>query len=154
MIRPRVAALACCAAALLAWGVGVGVGALLWERGGPAPDEGRAQEELERAQERIRAKRAIALEVLAGRLTLRQAAAHFRELDAGRPERKLAHWRASCPGNTDEERYCWTVLRFVVPEVRHDPVRAGAARRRLEAELPGHLRRLLPDAPEFPATVP
>ena len=108
------------------------------------------QEELERAQERIRAKRAIALEVLAGRLTLRQAAAHFRELDAGRPERKLAHWRASCPGNTDEERYCWTVLRYVGQEVWHDPARAREARRRLEAELPPHLRRLLLDAPVFP----
>src|SRR5215471_17003315 len=99
MIRPHVAPLACCAAALLAWGVGVGVGALFWERGGPATDEERVQEELERVQERIRAKRAIALEVLANRLSLRQAAARFRELDAGRPERKLAHWRASCPGN-------------------------------------------------------
>src|SRR5215471_2768407 len=35
MIRPQVAALACCAAALLAWGGGVGVGGLLGERGGP-----------------------------------------------------------------------------------------------------------------------
>jgi hypothetical protein len=154
VIRPQVAALACCAAALLAWGGGVGVGALFWERGGSALDEGRAQEELERAQERIRTKRAAALEVLANRLTPRQAGARFRELDAGRPERKLAYWRASCPGNTDEERYCWTVLRCVGPEVRHDPVRAGAARRRLEAELPGHLRRLLPAAPGFLAAVP
>jgi len=156
MTRPRVSgavALAWCAVALLASGLSRerrgGPG-----QGGPALGEERWRGQLERAQRRIRAKRAAVLELLAQRLTLRQAAARFQELDAGKPERALAPWRAACPGNTDEERYCWTVLRFVGPEVRDDPVRAGAVRQRLEAELPCHLRRLLPDAPAFPGEAP
>ena len=155
MTRPRVSgavALAWCAVALLASGLSRerrgGPG-----QGGPALGEERWRGQLERAQRRIRAKRAAVLELLAQRLTLRQAAARFQELDAGKPERALAPWRAACPGNTDEERYCWTVLRFVGPEVRDDPVRAGAVRQRLEAELPCHLRRRLPDAPAFPGAV-
>jgi hypothetical protein len=130
--------------------------ALLWERGwlssrgGPTPlalkafDEEQAQEEIEEAQKRLRAKREVVVELLAERLTLRQAAARFQELDAGKPESQLAPWRASCPGDTDEERYSWTVLRFVAVEVRHSPEQVRAVRRRVEAELPADLRyRLL-----------
>ena len=150
MTRPRVpaaVALAGCAVALLAWGLSRERRGLPGQ-GGPALDEGRWRGEPERTQRRIRAKRAVALELLAERLTLHQAAARFQELDAGKAERDLARWRASCPGNTDQERYCWTVLRFVGPEVRDDPVRAGfGSKVWQESDLPANLGRFLPDPP-------
>ena len=148
MTRPRASgavALTGCVVALLAWG-------LARERCGVLSlgDTALVRGEVEGIHWRIRAKRAVVLELLDERLTLRQAAAYFQHLDSGKPECDLDAWRASCPGNTDEERYCWTVLRFVGPEVRNDPVRAGTVRQRLEAQLPCDLRCLLPDAPAFP----
>jgi hypothetical protein len=144
----------------------VGAGVLLRGRAGP-PDPGgadsspllvtpaeeeRLQAEVGRAHQRIHAKHAVALEWLAGRLTVREAAARFRELDAGTPERQLAHWRDACPAEcaTDEERYDWTLARYVGCEVHRHPGQAPAVRQRLAAELPEHLRRLLPDATELP----
>jgi hypothetical protein len=142
-------------------------GILLWERGRLSPlgsswgsasreslDEDPVDRELQRSQERILAKHAVVGDLLARRLTLRQAAARFGELDASMPESLQAVWRKYCPGNTDEERYCWTVLRYVAWEVHDDPVRAQALRRRLEAELPEHLRRRLPAGPGFGEPVP
>src|SRR5262249_34353306 len=102
------------------------------------------QEELEATQKRIRAKQAVVAELLAERMTLRQAVATFQELDAGKPARQLVLWREKCPGDTDEERYCWAVLCFVAAEVRHNPQQARAVRQRVEVELPADLRcRLL-----------
>ena len=108
------------------------------------------QAEMDRTHERMAAKHRVVAELLAKRLTLRQAAARFQELDAAIPPKHRAHWRASCPGATDEERYCWTVLRFVGPQVQNRPSLARAVRQRLEVELPDHLCRLLPDSPPFP----
>jgi hypothetical protein len=113
--------------------------------------EERVQAEIERSQQRIRAKRAAAQEFIAGRLTLREAAARFREADAGLPESQLARWREASPGAcaTDDDRYCWTVVRYVECEAWHDPQHGPAALQRLVAELPDHLRALLVDSPEF-----
>jgi hypothetical protein len=108
------------------------------------------QAEMDRTHERIAAKHRVVRELLAERLTLRQAAARFQELDAAIPEKHRAHWRANCPGATDEERYCWTVLRFVGTQVQNRPALAYAVRQRLEAELPDNLGRLLPDSRPFP----
>jgi hypothetical protein len=123
-------------------------------RPGPAGSshEGQLQAEIERARRRTFAKRAVALEFLADHLTLREAAARFRQLDAETPQRPRNGWRAACPAEcaTDEERYCWTVLRYVARAVRDDPRQARAAHRRLQAALPEHLGRLLPAAPRFP----
>jgi hypothetical protein len=117
----------------------------------PAEQE-RLQAELERVQGRLHAKHAVTLEWLAGRLTLRDGAARFQELDAGRPEGELARWRDACPGAcaTDEERYEWTIVRYVGCEVQRRPGQASAVHQSVAAELPEHLRRLLPDAPQFP----
>src|SRR5262249_4450453 len=99
----------------------------VWRAPHPVPDSGSPgvvllpmneegvglQGEIDRTQERGMLKRAIVAELLAERLTLRQAAARFQELNAATPERQLACWREACPGDTDEERNCWTVLRYV-----------------------------------------
>jgi hypothetical protein len=107
------------------------------------PDD-QLQAVIDGTRKRIVAKRAVIQELLAGRLTIRQAAGQFQELDARKPSGQLTGWRANCPGDTEEERYCWTVLRFVAVEVRHAPEQVRAFRRRVEAELPADLRcRLL-----------
>jgi hypothetical protein len=119
----------------------------------PMDEEGVAlQGEIDRTQERGLAKRAIVAELLAERLTLRQAAARFQELNATTPERQLARWREICPGNTDEERNCWAVLRYVGAELLDRPHEAQAVRLRLEHELPEHLKQRLPKDLDFRST--
>ena len=110
------------------------------------------QAESERTEQRILGKIANAREYIAGHLSLREAAARFQELDAGKTERELACWRGAFPAEcrTDEERHEWAIVRFVTREVRDCPQQAPAVRRRLAAELPDHLRSLLEDAPAFP----
>lgn len=111
----------------------------------PMDEQGQLlQAEIDRAQERGVAKRAVVHELLAERLTLHQAAARFQELDATVPPTQLAHWRENCLGDTDEERYCWTVVRYVGTDLLDRPQQARAVRQRLERELPNHLRRRLP----------
>jgi hypothetical protein len=150
---------------LAAVAVVVGAGVLLRGRAGPpgpggadsflllaAPaEEERLEAELERVRGRLLAKHAVTLEWLAGRLTLREAASRLQELDAGTPERQLVLWREACPAEcaTDEERYDWTLLRYAGCEVRGHPEQAPTVRRRLAAEMPEHLRHLLPGAPEL-----
>jgi hypothetical protein len=103
------------------------------------------QAEIDRSNERTSSKHTVARRVLAGQWTLRQAAARFAELDLAQRPQHLAYWRTTCPGDTDEERYCWTVLRFVAGELQGRPCQARAVRERLEGELPEHLRRRLAD---------
>ena len=103
------------------------------------------QAEIDRSNERLASKHAVARRVVAGQLMLRQAAARFAELDLTQSPQHLAYWRTTCPGDTDEERYCWTVLRFVAVELQDRPCQARAVRERLEGELPEHLRRRLAD---------
>ena len=141
----------------------VGAGTLWWQRAhrsGVARSDSlpalvtrqeRLQRQLEGIQKRMRAKQAVVLEVIAGHLTLRQAAARFQEVDADKPALELAYWRINYPGDTDEERYCCTVLRSVEMELSHNPQQAQALRQRLEVELPAALRRQLPASPPFPA---
>jgi hypothetical protein len=116
----------------------------------PSRGEEQIQAEFERTRKRIFAKHTVIVDLLAERLSFREAATRFQELDHDKSERELERWRESCLGDTDEERYCWTVLRFVCAELGHDPVRAREVRQRLEADLPGPLRCLLADFPEAP----
>lgn len=114
-------------------------------------EEDRAlQAEMDTCLERGRVQQAIVAEVLAGRLTLRQAAARFQAAGASKPEAVLTQWRKTCPGDTDEERYCWNVLRHVCVRVRNEPEQARAVRQRLEMELPDHLRYRLPSSFDVP----
>ncbi|HEX5269789.1 MAG TPA: hypothetical protein VFW33_04840 [Gemmataceae bacterium] len=87
---------------------------------------------------RREAKERATQELLAGRLSLAQAAARFREADAlpgGCPRRCRA------PGRTEEERSCREVIGWAVAAAERagGPGIGRAIRRRLEAELNAHL---------------
>jgi hypothetical protein len=83
------------------------------------------------ARAAVEAKRRIVEQVIAGRLSLVEGAAHFRATsgDGG-------------PDGHDIEGSCRTVLGWAGLELRDRPERAAAVVGRLEAELEWHLRRL------------
>jgi hypothetical protein len=107
----------------------------------------RLDEELLAAQLRTAIKDEAAEDVVAGRLTLVEAAARFRRLDADASEEYRRAWRATAEGTRDEERYCrQVVVRVGVVLVARDDaadVLAGLNRRLEEALARGDLR--LPD---------
>jgi len=128
-------------------GLLITLGVLFGTDSADAREEGEQalQAEFDRCSERIFAKKAIAEKVLAGQLTLQQAAARFEELDATLSPRLRKQWRTICPGDTDEERYYWTVLRYAAVAAQWRPLQARALRERLEGQLPEHLRCRLAD---------
>jgi hypothetical protein len=65
------------------------------------------------AKMRLALKDEVAEDVVGGRLTLVQAAARFRRLDAGTPEDYWRGWRDTARGASDGERYCRQVLAHV-----------------------------------------
>jgi len=103
----------------------------------------RFREELERKDEaiiaRVCAKDQVIHELLAEGLTLTEAAAHFRRLNAA-PCEFPGPGPAYFPGETESERYCRQVLQWVDMETltweRSD---AEELRCRLEAELEAFL---------------
>lgn len=119
------------------------------QRAGAPPDDA-PDEELERQRlallRHIEAKRAVARELVAERLTLREAAARFRDLDRDAPE---IYWRGFpylYPGRSEAERYCRQVIDCVEGELgltveggsRAQPGVAAIAAR-LRQELDQHL---------------
>jgi hypothetical protein len=128
----------------------------------PRADEGSSPEALpgsEPSEEvaavvrRLHEKQALAREVADGRLTLRDAAARYRELDEAAPGFHWEEFRRKYPGASDEERHCREVISFVrgLPD-RKDGEEAVAAR--LESELQGYVARgdlSLPGAAAGPA---
>jgi len=85
--------------------------------------------------ERLRTRIEVVEDLRAARLTLVQAAARFRRLNAVPPECPiiLCHYVA---GATEEERLCRQVLFWVEGQERTSPPTAGQqTRQRLEAEL-------------------
>jgi hypothetical protein len=89
--------------------------------------------------DRIAAKQQLATEAAGGRRSLLDAAERFRELDRQSPRFDPEVLRLSTAGDTDEERYCRQVIRFVraMLEAREDPDLTPL--RRLEAELRDYL---------------
>jgi hypothetical protein len=82
------------------------------------------------------ARQAVLADLVARRLTLREAAARFRDLAQDTPDYPWYLLRASFPGPTDDERFCHQVIRHVqsyVSVVRPDEEAEVVAR--LEAEL-------------------
>jgi hypothetical protein len=137
-------------------GVAVSGAALFWserdatpegeERRLPAPAEqatraGQEAEQLERRQQAllrlVAARRQVAADVIAGRLTLLEAAARFRDLNAETPA--FEDCNRIYPGNSPEERFCRLVIDQVESEMEEEPEQAAELRRRLEAELRQHL---------------
>jgi hypothetical protein len=120
-----------------------------WDESAAGPslrDEKRREDELVRRDEvvvrRVAAKRRIIDEVVAGRLTLLEAAAWFRHLnncDGPRPQAE-ALWGPQ--GRTEGERMCRQVLSWVRSDLQACPEsQYRAVYGRLEAELEAELAR-------------
>jgi hypothetical protein len=95
---------------------------------------------------RIDAKRRVANEVIAGRLSLLQAAAAFRNLDERWPCNVIP-WAYFPNAASEDEVYCLLVIGYVRCEA--PPERADELTKRLQAELAAMLRDgtlHLPDA--------
>jgi hypothetical protein len=98
------------------------------------------EEEVWEADRRHEAKRLAVCAPLDGRLTLRQAAGQFRDLDVGLPPKAQAQ---RPPEYTEEEWACRQVIAFVAGELagrRQAPAQAQECVCRLEAELREQLR--------------
>jgi hypothetical protein len=88
---------------------------------------------------RLLGKFAITRDLLDGRLTLFQAAARFRELEALTSE-YIYYPRTLYPGATDEERLCRQVIVWAHNEAMCiTPSQAASLVERLEAELHEHI---------------
>jgi hypothetical protein len=107
---------------------------------GPAPDDlDVALAVLVQSEE---AKAAVTEEVIAGRLSLAEAAARFRALEAGRPNRHCRAPQERFPGDSEGERLCREVITHVRTRLgAEDPARARQIIARLEADLRGLLAR-------------
>jgi hypothetical protein len=88
-------------------------------------------------QKNLEAKDEVAREVIAGRMTLAEAAARFRTIDASRPPHLPVHLDV-VPGSSDEERICRQVIAYVENNLEGRPDR-DAVLARLEADLRRHL---------------
>jgi hypothetical protein len=87
-------------------------------------------------------KRRVAEELLDGRITLFQAVVQFQRAEQGLPASaaRLRALRAMFSGNSDAERWCRKVIRYL-RATWPESTRARRAVRRLEQELDRHLRR-------------
>jgi len=107
--------------------------------------------QLTEAQHRVGAKQQVVSDLIAGRLSLLEAAARFRDLTP--PSSDAARYlRSVYAGASDDERFCRAVIQWV-RGTRRSGSRAEADRvaARLEAEFQEYLRRdgriALPPAP-------
>jgi hypothetical protein len=115
----------------------------LWGRLGRLERERRELDRRLYLVHRIRdARRKVTEAVIAGRLTLVQAAARFYAADACLPTPMIRVRLDSMPGNSDGERECRAVLLHVKVALEGVPGRRDRVVPRLEAELQKHLRRL------------
>jgi len=125
------------------WNVPAAVDALEQE----AQLDDRLDGEVQAALRRTVAKSQVAGEAVEGRLTLFEAAARFRDLDADATEDYRRAWRATVGGSSDEERYCRQVLGYaelVLRDRSDDPAALGRLKAQLDQALArGDLR--LPD---------
>jgi hypothetical protein len=92
------------------------------------------------AKRRIELKSALTRELIAGRTTLGEVAARFRDIDATHPA-SLEIIRANHPGRGDGERYCRTVIDHVASRLHQEPSLAAEVTARLEADLNDRLSR-------------
>src|SRR5262245_11436141 len=110
------------------------------------PDENAAVDEVEAARaemlRRVGAKRQAAEDVLAGRLTLAEAAARFRAIRAEVRQRYREAVGPLPPDACDEEVFCREVIDYARDVLRDRPDEAKEALARLEQELRAHRTRL------------
>jgi hypothetical protein len=101
----------------------------------------------------IEARGQVAREVIAGRLTLLEAAARFQAISLSRPSH-LPVSHAAYSGDSDEERLCRQVIAYVDFELQGRPDRSAVV-----AKLNSELRELLATfgtiiLPRFPVQEP
>jgi len=87
---------------------------------------------------RAGARDEVRVGVLAGRLSLLEAAARVRALDRAMPEGFWARFGRTRPDDSDHEYYCRQVIGYVTPTTDDD--RSWELVLRLEAELREHLK--------------
>lgn len=92
--------------------------------------------------ERIAQKERLAYELIAGRVTLFQAAARFRAVNQQHPE-TMQDMRKAFPGGSDEEKLCRQVIAWAQVLLTHStpPSQREARIGQLEAELEEQLTR-------------
>jgi len=95
----------------------------------------------EAARLRILAKGQIADALVAGRLTLPEAAARLRDVDARSLDFRPAVFERAYPGNSDDERYCRAAIGWAASRLHGRPDEAPEVVVRLERELDAYLRR-------------
>jgi len=98
------------------------------------------QRRLAETRSRLERKRHIVQRLIAGELSLLQAADLFRRHDATAAYFSIHDFREEYEGATDEERYCACVLEAVKDELRTEPRRAAIIVARLRQEMRDHLR--------------
>jgi hypothetical protein len=87
------------------------------------------------------AKKEVAGALGEGRLSLRQAALRFREIDRQRLGFSWEAFRRLYPGATDDESHCWETIHAAKEALYKEPARAAALVSRLNAELRDWLAR-------------
>jgi hypothetical protein len=98
--------------------------------------EARCQAALQRGNRKIQ----VVEEVIAGRLSLVEAAARFRDLWREEPPVSVEGFRRYYAGASDEERYCRAVIGCSGTMTTGQPEKDQEVTRRLEAELAELLR--------------
>jgi hypothetical protein len=119
-----------------------------WDLGEGRPNENQKLEVEERRHHRLEAKRKEVFRRIAGRervlaaviddrLTLCEAAAHFRVLDAKviRQEWFREYMRRSYPGRSDDERQCHRVIAYVQEYLKDRPRKAASVTKRLQDQV-------------------
>jgi hypothetical protein len=114
--------------------------------GEPVPQPEKVRLELEQKlralNRRNLGKHRVVRAVLAGQVTLQEAAAYFRALDREGPPVRWDLIRAHWPGSSDDERYCHQVIWWAYWEgAESNELHAAAVRDNLLAELDEHLCR-------------
>jgi hypothetical protein len=112
----------------------------------------KAEQQIRALLDRSSRKRHLVGELLAGRLTLLEAAGQFRAVNRAPPRFHWEGFRAFYQGDSDEERHCREVVALVEMELEEtDPCLRLATGARLVCELETRLRRgrlCLPEVPD------
>jgi hypothetical protein len=119
-----------------------------WDLGEGGPNRNKTLGVEERRHERLEAERKevfrrievrerVLAAVIDNRLTLCEAAAHFRVLDAKalRKESFREFMRHSYPGRSDDECLCHRVIAYVQESLKDRPRKAASVTKRLQAQL-------------------
>jgi hypothetical protein len=110
--------------------------------------EARITQRLEAVRSRVKAKQAIARDVVDGRLTLLEGAARCRDIDRRSPEFRWTEFRESRAASCDEERHCQEIIEQVDGVLPWNSPQKEEILHRLRAELRQHLEYGLLQLPD------